>query len=727
MGTENDTKHSKPSEIEPLEEYNPDQETFEKLDEREMLEPLSEAAPEADEHQDGNETETSVDMEPGEEEIALNDSDEPAGNLPDGDEVEIDLNSGREESAGKEEEPDENGEDVDEIEEEANETAEESDKIEEEADEAGEDVDEIEEEANETAEESDKIEEEPDKSGEESDKIEEEADEAEGESEESGEVTDVTNDTLDTQPEETADPVSEMTGDSDGSSGDDRVDETADDKPVGDDNSTKIVDPSAAKPEKTADQKEGDNDFISLNDDEMDDDAGTKPKEEQPPAKSEAAQESDSLKEDNKKVTEKKDSGQIKKSDGKKLTPLKDTSDNQKNKTPVKGAAKVRKLIAAAAIILIVAGYAVYHSPSVVGPGKEKEPERTVTSETHKTAEPVAVQVQTPKPAGKQQRYRSKLNEVDHLRDKLLAKREEIYRLKLHYRNGISDLQDQIAKEMQNTGISTLDQALNNRRIELNLRTIQRRQNYIQELEKPDLWVHRGSEELLFLKRKAELDLQMVDIASGIDMDRHMRYINSAIQKYQPSAEKLAVDPLPVETNPIEAIWDQIIQKQADIARTPVGSKDKDIISEICSGNFKRMAELTTITPDAARCLSRVNSSELFLNGLTRVSTEDAKYLFQWQGNWICLNGIKELSPAVARHLFRWNGDWISLNGLTEFPPELAVYLMEWKGNQLELMGLKYNKSKPDLKALKYLALWETMGGKLFVSEGVRNEMKRVM
>jgi hypothetical protein len=64
---------------------------------------------------------------------------------------------------------------------------------------------------------------------------------------------------------------------------------------------------------------------------------------------------------------------------------------------------------------------------------------------------------------------------------------------------------------------------------------------------------------------------------------------------------------------------------------------------------------------------------------------------------------------------------------LTEFPPELALYLMEWKGNQLELMGLNYHQKKPDHRALKFLALWETMGGKLFVSEGVRKQMARVM
>jgi hypothetical protein len=112
---------------------------------------------------------------------------------------------------------------------------------------------------------------------------------------------------------------------------------------------------------------------------------------------------------------------------------------------------------------------------------------------------------------------------------------------------------------------------------------------------------------------------------------------------------------------------------------------------------------------------------------LTHLTAKDAEYLFKWRGNWICLNGVKELSPATAKYLFNWKGNWISLNGLTELPPELALYLTEWKGNQLELMGLSQEKSKQDERALKYLALWETMGGKLFISDAVRNEMKRVM
>jgi hypothetical protein len=280
---------------------------------------------------------------------------------------------------------------------------------------------------------------------------------------------------------------------------------------------------------------------------------------------------------------------------------------------------------------------------------------------------------------------------------------------------------------MQTANITSLAQALKNKHIELNLRTIQRRRAYIQELEKPDQWIHNGTEELLFLKRKALLDLQITDIASGIDLNRHLRYINAAIQKYQPSAENLSVDNQTPNLTPLETIWRQILKQQVEKAQTPVSAKDEKIIAEICSGNSKHIAELATMTAKAAKCLSQMNGSDLFLNGLKQLAPDEAKYLFQWQGSWICLNSVKTLSPGVARHLFKWQGSWLSLNGLTEFPPELSLYLMEWKGSQLELMGLNYHKNKPDTRALKFLALWETMGGKLFVSEGVRKQMERVM
>ena len=156
-------------------------------------------------------------------------------------------------------------------------------------------------------------------------------------------------------------------------------------------------------------------------------------------------------------------------------------------------------------------------------------------------------------------------------------------------------------------------------------------------------------------------------------------------------------------------------------------TNDEQIASEICSGSLGRTAELTRISVDTAKCLARLNGSEMFLNSVPQLLPEAARELFRWQGKWICLNGVKALSPEVARYLFKWKGNWISLNGLSEFPPELAQDLLKWEGQQLELMGLKYRQTESEQKTLKYLALWETTGGKLFVPDEIRKEMNRIM
>jgi hypothetical protein len=206
-----------------------------------------------------------------------------------------------------------------------------------------------------------------------------------------------------------------------------------------------------------------------------------------------------------------------------------------------------------------------------------------------------------------------------------------------------------------------------------------------------------------------------------------MRHISAAIQKYRPGPEKLAVDPLQAKVEPLEKIWEGIRKKKENSDQVSLNPKDETITSQICAGNLERIAELTHISPRAAKCLSRMKGPDLFLNGVTTLEPDAAKQLFQWQGNWICLNGVKRLSPAVARHLFRWKGNWISLNNLAEFPPELAKHLLKWEGRQLELMGLECDQDEAGKKTLKYLSLWETTGGKLFVTDKIRKEIDGLM
>ncbi len=377
--------------------------------------------------------------------------------------------------------------------------------------------------------------------------------------------------------------------------------------------------------------------------------------------------------------------------------------------------------------MLFIAGAAIYANPSLIGFKREAPPAPLKATEPTPPVQTVQKKVESAKPLSKSEIYLTKIKDAGLLRDELLEKKEEIYQLKLHYQNGIADLVEQINRESQKEGITSYTEALKNRRIELNLRTIQRRRSYIHGLEKPTRWIKQGSEELLYLNRKAEFDLQLIDIAGGIDMDRHMRHIGAAIQKYRPSAEKLAVDRENTDLPPLETIWGQMKNQKMKTGKALPNVTDEEITKEICSGNYERIAELTGMSAATAQCLSKMNGSDLFLNGLTTLSPAAAKYLFQWRGSWICINGIKELPPAAAQYLFKWEGNWISLNGLIEFPPELATYLMDWEGKQLELMGLQYNKKNADQKALKYLALWETMGGKLFISDDVRKEIERVM
>ena len=488
----------------------------------------------------------------------------------------------------------------------------------------------------------------------------------------------------------------------------------------------------AKKPSETVDEhKDGqsdldefeDDDFLGLDDEEFDEE---QPEERDPSPETltmkipENGDFGENPAENNEKTEDPNDGTNNKKASRK-------TAAKSRTRIPFRKPSLTQITIGLALLVLFIAGAAIFLNPSLIGLKRETPPVPPKATEPMPPVQTVQKQVQPTKPLSKSESYLTKIKAAGLLRDELLEKKEEIYQLKLHYQNGIADLEEQINRELKKEGITSYTEALRNRRIELNLRTIQRRRSYIHGLEKPTRWIKQGGEELLYLKRKAEFDLQLIDIAGGIDMDRHMRHIGAAIQKYRPSAEKLAVARENTDLPPLETIWGQIQNQKMKTDKVLPNVTDEEISKEICSGNYERIAELTGMSAATAQCLSKMNGSDLFLNGLTTLSPAAARYLFRWRGSWICINGIKELPPAAAQYLFKWEGNWISLNGLIEFPPELATYLMEWEGKQLELMGLRYNKENTDQKALKYLALWETMGGKLFISDDVRKEIKRVM
>jgi hypothetical protein len=353
----------------------------------------------------------------------------------------------------------------------------------------------------------------------------------------------------------------------------------------------------------------------------------------------------------------------------------------------------------------------------------ENHPEQTGVSETEESPIEAPARIEEPPKIDPYARYRAKLREAKTLRESILIKRREIQELKTHYGKGIVKLENDILVEILDDKLNNYEQALKNKRVELGLQTIQRRQAYIDKLQDPMIWLHQGGEELLYLKRKAAFDLQLIEIADSIDMNMHMRHINAALQKYKLTAENLAIDPAAAEMEPLLKIWERLHVRTRNNPLLRVELDNWYIQQEICNGNLNRIGALSTISIETAKCLSEIEASDLFLNNITEISPLVIRYLCQWDGKWLCLNGVNTLSPTVAEYLFQWQGEWISLNGLSAFHPEQAKYLVQWQGKLLELMGLKDKENLPDRLTLTYLVEWEKTGGKLFVPRHIRNLM----
>ncbi len=287
-----------------------------------------------------------------------------------------------------------------------------------------------------------------------------------------------------------------------------------------------------------------------------------------------------------------------------------------------------------------------------------------------------------------------KLNEAAGLRGTLLKKQDAIADLSEHYENGIGKIENEILEDMQNRGIRTYEDALKIKRIELCLRTIQRRRLYIDRLEQLFEQLVRDSEELLYLYRHTETHMQMVNFTQGMDTDELEKAMDAVIQKHLYDHEKLTMDTRNAKAQTLNTIWKNLYENQEKPGKQKVrlsGEEklNRSIWKEICSGNFDRKYQLTALSREAAKCLSGWEGKDLNLSGLTGLSPGEARFLAQWQGKWLSLNGLTQLSPETAKSLSRWRGETLSLNGLRKLSPETAGYLSQWRGKELELISLK--------------------------------------
>lgn len=283
-----------------------------------------------------------------------------------------------------------------------------------------------------------------------------------------------------------------------------------------------------------------------------------------------------------------------------------------------------------------------------------------------------------------------KLTKVGDLIQGLQNKQKAIVGLKQQYQQGITEAEDEILEEIQSNKVVNFKNALKDKRVELCLLTIQRRQVYINELERLLDQLVMDLEELIYRKRGVEIDMLMVNVLKGMDMESLAKNIDTIIQQNTQDSDKLIMDMKGVRPQSLNTIWKKIYessQKRTLLSREEI--KNREIWKEICSGNYSRKHQITALSLESAKALSEWEGQDLFLVKLTELSPEEAKYLSMWKGRWLSLNGLTKLSPDAAKYLSQWQGDRLSLNGLKEVSPEVVEYLSQWRGEELELVSLK--------------------------------------
>ena len=150
------------------------------------------------------------------------------------------------------------------------------------------------------------------------------------------------------------------------------------------------------------------------------------------------------------------------------------------------------------------------------------------------------------------------LSKIVDLIKSLQNKQKAIANLKQQYKKGIDEAENEILKEKRGKGLATYQDAQKEKRVELYLRMIQRRQIYIEELDRLREQLILNTEELLYFKRQIEIDMLMVNVIKGMNSDKLVKRIDTIIQQHIHDADKLTLNTKDARPQSLESIWGKI-------------------------------------------------------------------------------------------------------------------------------------------------------------------------
>jgi len=151
-----------------------------------------------------------------------------------------------------------------------------------------------------------------------------------------------------------------------------------------------------------------------------------------------------------------------------------------------------------------------------------------------------------------------KMSEISSLQHNLAAKITLAAEKRNHMEQKIIELQSEIKAQNKQFSIHSYRMAVQNPRIEYNLKLIQLLLGYITRLNERIEYFENGNETLTYFFQQAQDDLMMIKTLNDLETDKLIGQINEILDEYIPETGKPMFDANDVPLKDLEKIWNEM-------------------------------------------------------------------------------------------------------------------------------------------------------------------------
>jgi hypothetical protein len=155
-----------------------------------------------------------------------------------------------------------------------------------------------------------------------------------------------------------------------------------------------------------------------------------------------------------------------------------------------------------------------------------------------------------------------KMAEISSLQQNLLNKISLAMQKREQLKQKVDELEKEIKQEKEHLQIESYLKAIQDPRIEFNLKLIQLLFGYMTGLTDKISYFQNGYQTLDFFRQQAKDDLLMIKTLNDMEIDKLIAQINSILDEFIPELGKPIFDTNDITAKDTEKIWNEIIQQK---------------------------------------------------------------------------------------------------------------------------------------------------------------------